>query len=79
LQESFSRTRLVKDLNLPASTKVFLISDCQVAVQAALNPSRDNVLGGSTAFKELQSTPQIQNLAWAAMQHKMPSLKKWLG
>ena len=53
----------MQDLHLPENTKVYIISDCQAAIQAATNPRRDNFLG-TTAFEELQITPQVQSLVW---------------
>ena len=50
-------------LKLRPGQKVYIISDCQAAVEAALNPRRDNLLS-TLIFRDLQLTPQIENLVW---------------
>jgi len=55
--------RLVQELEIPACRPVFIVSDCQSAIQASLSPKRDNFFG-TFIFDELQSSCAINNLVW---------------
>jgi len=54
---------LINDLELPASLPVYIISDCQAAIKAIVNPKCADKLS-CEAFEAFQATPQVVNIVW---------------